>query len=145
MGTTEVNTSTWFRFGILDEIVEGDTVLIRNNHSEIVLQRNASEKELRFLVPPPQINGQFEMIFSDQYHPLVMYFDRGDFFIPQYHTDGTLKALTILSRLVETTMIIFPFSPDRVPGSVVIRQSESEAGIGLVIVGTSGLTEPYNY
>jgi hypothetical protein len=96
-------------------------------------------------VPPVQ-NGLLAIIFRSDYYPLTLFCDGVNMWIPVLANDGGLATLIPFPYETEKNIQIYPISPYKNPGqaSISVSAPKADLGIGVVIVGTSGLTDPLN-
>ncbi|HTF03866.1 MAG TPA: hypothetical protein VK826_07560 [Bacteroidia bacterium] len=95
---------------------------------------------------PPIQNALLSMIFRDDYYPLPLYCDGLKMGVSLLAGDGEPSILVPFHYGIETAVTIYPIDPDRLPGEarIVINPPLGDMGIGLLIVGTSGLWEGEN-
>jgi hypothetical protein len=92
---------------------------------------------------PPIQNALLSMIFRNDYYPLPLYSDGATMGVPLIAGDGGPSILVPLPYGMETIVTVYPIDPARLPGQahIVINPPTEDMGIGLLIVGTSGLSE----
>lgn len=95
---------------------------------------------------PPESNGMLVINFHDEFYPVILYFDGIDFWIPQMSPGGELATLTPFHYDTGKIFKVYSTDPDKKPGEarISIDSPTAKSEIGIVIVGTSGLTEPEN-
>lgn len=91
---------------------------------------------------PPVSNGIFTLVFNPDYYPLNIFCDGNRVSIMIQAENGEIALLVPFDKLEETVITVFSISGANAPGEVRINidDTKSESEIGIVIVGTSGLS-----
>lgn len=118
-------------------------IIVRYNGSSHTVANNDTPVVVYVEPAPPIQNALLSMIFRDDYYPLPLYCDGLMLGVPLLTNDGGPSILVPLHYGIETTLTVYPINPNRSPGQVdiVINEPTEDLGIGLLIVGTSGLSE----
>lgn len=111
------------------------TLTVTANGQSIVLKKNEPAQPLDNV-------GLFNITVSEAFFPLSLFFDGDQFCSPELSPDGVLMATTPLSSGKDIAVTVYNQSDPGSCGMITVNFTSSADGIGVVIVGTSGLTDP---
>jgi hypothetical protein len=125
-----------FQYGSTHSAPEPDHVITMNaNGQSVQLEENSPA------VTEPNIS-LFSLNFGNNFYQLYLYFDGQQFNVPQLAGDNTLMALVPLPAGRDHLFVVYNQSDPTLTGTAIINFTVSDNEIGVLIVGTGGLTDP---
>jgi hypothetical protein len=114
---------------------KGQPTFVVNNNTPVLVKMDP--------VPPVE-NGMLTMIFDEDFYPITLYFDGFSMWISALTDSGSFKFLIPFHFDTEMNIILFPLSAGQSQAEVrmIINGPPNQEEIGILIVGTGGLTEP---
>lgn len=144
MSTTPNLTVIKFSYIEMDSKNGPPFIRVKNNTREEPVIKNGPRVPFDLKAQPPISNGIFELIFNPDFYPLNIYCDGQELSILVQGDNGEMELLIPFNYSQETVIKVFSRSGENAPGEVRINieDTSSESEIGIVIVGTSGLSVP---
>lgn len=135
MNKVEISNTINFQYGSTTARPDpAMTLTVTANDQSIVLKKNEPAQSLDNV-------SFFKITVNDQFFPLSLFFDGQQFCSPELSPDGVMMATTPLSSGKDISATLYSQSDSGACGMITVNFTSSADGIGVVIVGTSGLTD----
>lgn len=136
MNKVKIANTINFQYGVPSPKPDSDkTITVTANGQSIELVKDGPVQQMDNVT-------LFTVTVTDQFFPLSFFFDGNQFCAPEVSSDGALMATTPLSSGEDISVNVYNKSNPDSCGTIMVNFTSSADGIGVVIVGTSGLTDP---